>query len=53
MALTKQAIEQHPLTGAARPMTPADEAAFIALWTEGLEIAVIAERLGRPARWPR
>ena len=31
-------------------MTPADESAFIALWTEGLEIAVIAERLGRPNR---
>jgi len=29
-------------------MTPADEATFIALWTEGLEIAVIAQRLGIP-----
>jgi hypothetical protein len=29
-------------------MTPADEAQFIALWTEGLEIAAIAQRLGIP-----
>ena len=29
-------------------MTPADEATFIALWTEGLTIATIAQRLGIP-----
>jgi transposase len=27
-------------------MTPDEEAQFIALWTEGLEIAAIAQRLG-------
>jgi Mn-dependent DtxR family transcriptional regulator len=27
-------------------MTPTDEARFIALWQQGLETAVIAERLG-------
>jgi DNA-binding NarL/FixJ family response regulator len=27
-------------------MTPTDEAEFIALWTQGLEIAEIAQRLG-------
>ena len=31
----------------AYPMTPAEQE-FIALWTEGLEIAVIAQRLGIP-----
>jgi hypothetical protein len=30
------------------PMTPADEAHFIALWTAGLEITEIAQRLGIP-----
>jgi len=29
-------------------MTPADEAAFIALWQEGLTTAAMAERLGVP-----
>jgi transposase len=29
-------------------MTPADEAHFIALWTEGLEITAIAQHLGIP-----
>jgi hypothetical protein len=29
-------------------MTPTDEAEFIALWTAGLEIAAIAQRLGIP-----
>lgn len=29
-------------------MTPTEKAEFIALWTEGLEIAEIAERLGIP-----
>jgi hypothetical protein len=29
-------------------MTPADEAEFIALWTQGLETATIAQRLGIP-----
>jgi hypothetical protein len=29
-------------------MTPADEATFIALWTEGLTTAAIAQRLGIP-----
>jgi hypothetical protein len=29
-------------------MTPAEEAEFIALWTQGLEIAAIAQRLGIP-----
>ena len=29
-------------------MTPADEATFIALWPQGLEIAAIAQRLGIP-----
>src|SRR4051794_7243689 len=31
------------------PMTP-DEATFIVLWTQGLEIAAIAQRLGIPKR---
>jgi DNA-directed RNA polymerase specialized sigma24 family protein len=30
-------------------MTPAEEAEFIALWTQGLTTAMIAERLGIPA----
>jgi DNA-binding IclR family transcriptional regulator len=29
-------------------MTPAEETEFIALWNQGLEIAVMAERLGIP-----
>jgi hypothetical protein len=29
-------------------MTPTDEATFIALWTQGLEVTVIAQRLGIP-----
>jgi DNA-directed RNA polymerase specialized sigma24 family protein len=29
-------------------MTPTDEAEFIALWTQGLETTVIAQRLGIP-----
>jgi hypothetical protein len=28
------------------PMTPADEATFIALWQQGLDTAAIAQRLG-------
>jgi hypothetical protein len=29
-------------------MTPAEEQAFIALWNAGLEITVMAQRLGIP-----